>query len=51
MLDHDGSEYREKNSNDVPTKSFTTFSITTTTRLHAICHTPTLTEPVGWEGK
>jgi len=38
-----------KMANDIPTKSFTTASITTMTRLHAICQTPTLTEPVGWE--
>lgn len=38
-----------KNSDDVPAKSFTTVSITTMTRLHAICQTPTLTEPVGYD--
>jgi hypothetical protein len=30
---------------DLPAKLFTAFSPTTMSRLHAICQTPTLTEP------
>ena len=38
----------ERNGTEInlPAKLFTAFSPTTMSRLHAICQTPTLTEPV-----